>query len=197
MATAKAAKLDSTTFIRNLTLSTSLVSLGGEVTYWPGLRDVENAPEPFDNVASGYTTEHREATPAREVTPLIRLSGEGPPARRFQVLQQWEGLVTRISGDWFEADLRDLMNASNPMEVAEFPFAAISPDDKPLISPGCVFYWVIGYETRSGGQITHSSEIRVRRAPLWTQRKLEALKASARELFTLEGEDGEEADRTE
>jgi hypothetical protein len=64
----------------------------------------------------------------------------------------------------------------------------VSSDDRPLICPGCVFYWIIGYETRSSGQITNSSEIRVRRAPLWTQRQIDAAKAQVSDLFTLEGE---------
>jgi hypothetical protein len=116
-------------------------------------------------------------------------------ARRFQILQQWECVVTRIDGEWFEADLHDLTQSNTPLEVAEFPLAEVVPDDKPLIRPGCVFYWIIGIETRRGGQITNSSEIRVRRAPLWTSKKIAALKTRAGELFTLEVESGEAARR--
>jgi hypothetical protein len=212
---------DSTTAFHNpIPLSSSEVATAGEeATYWPGLREIETRPDQqvdsetvgatgwsnlleseshtnaWDNPRASSAAVSGAVPPVPEVTPLIRLRTQTAPARQFRVLQQWEGVVTRIDGDWFEADLRDLTAPNNPMEIAEFPFAEISPADKPLIRPGCVFYWVIGYETRSGGQITNTSEIRVRRAPQWTQRKLDELKARARELFTLESEDGAKAAR--
>ena len=99
------------------------------------------------------------------------------------MLQQWEGVVTRVEGDGFEAELHDLTDSSNPPEFAELPLAEISEADKPLLMPGCVFYWIIGYETRSGGQITRVSEIRVRRMPRWSKKSLETVKEKGRELF--------------
>jgi hypothetical protein len=199
MATKPAADSDSTSaFHTPVRLGSSASATeGAEATYWPGLRGPTGGVDLLPTPEVTTTTSRLAESSTPEVTPLIHLSRRGMPHRRFQVLQQWEGVVTRIAGDWFEADLRDLMNPKNPMEVAELPFAEISPADKHLIGPGCVFYWVIGYETRAGGQISRMSEIRVRRAPRWTRRKLDALKTRARELFTLEGEDGEEAGRPE
>jgi hypothetical protein len=182
--------------------SSAATTGGEETTYWPSLSPDPIYPTLLGNREDRPTTEYQgenpsmheefplfhlgvKRSPVREVTPYFHLGNKPTHARKFQLLQQYECVVTRVDGTWFEADLRDLKAPNSPMEIAEFPLAEVSPADRPLIGPGCVFYWVIGYETLHRGQITHSSEIRVRRAPLWTQRKVDAAKARARELYTL------------
>src|SRR4051812_15284841 len=121
MATKTAADPDSTIGFRtpDRQSSTAAATEVGETTYWPGLRESGDGADPFANPGMGSNTEHLPESPRPKVTPLIRLTRQRMPDRRFQVKEQFEGVVTRIDGEWFEADLRDLQNPDSPMEVAE------------------------------------------------------------------------------
>ncbi len=118
-----------------------------------------------------------------QVAPLIRLPTGHGPIRRFKVLQQFEGVVTELSDDSLIAELIDLTDKSKRREVAEIPLSEISPADQPLVEPGCVFYWIMGYETTTGGQQSRVSEIRFRRSPRWSPNEIEAIKKEGQELF--------------
>lgn len=131
-------------------------------------------------------------TPPDELkAPLVRLDGRDQNRpRRFKVLQQWEGVVVETGDDFFVADLLDLTDTTKAREIAEIPLAEISEDDQELLSPGCVFYWIIGYETSRGGQKSRVSEIRVRRNPKWTKNEIEAIREKGKALFRqFAGED--------
>ncbi len=128
------------------------------------------------------STEHAQDT-KRDIGTLIRLLPPSPPQRRFDILQQWEGVVTDIDSDAVWAELRDLTEFANPAEVAELPLIEFPKADQPLIKPGSVFYWSMGYETSPGGQIRRVSEIRLRRTPEWSQHALDRMKAKARNLL--------------
>jgi hypothetical protein len=108
--------------------------------------------------------------PMPTVTPLVPMRTAS--ARRFEVLQQWEGVIKEVGGDYILADLRDLTDPHAPMEEAEIYLDEISPADLPLLREGGVFYWTIGRERRKGGQICRVSEIRLRRLPKWSRRLL-------------------------
>lgn len=136
------------------------------------------------------STEHGSTSKLRDVSPPVRVPRRHAAHRQFKVLQQWEGVVTRVDGDAFEAEIHDLTNPSKPPEFVELPFAEISDVDKPLVAPGCVFYWIIGYETKSG-QISNVSEIRVRRMPRWSQRDIESIKLKGQELFQRFAQNGQ------
>jgi hypothetical protein len=97
------------------------------------------------------------------------------------ILQTWEGVVVSRVGEEFEATLRDLTDRSAPAEAATFPVSEVSPDDRRLIEPGAVFYWFLGQELSSFGQLKRISTIRFRRLPMWTdaQRRRAAEKSQA------------------
>jgi hypothetical protein len=118
-----------------------------------------------------------------EVAPLIRFARERAPIRRFEILQQWEGIVTELSHETFWADLIDLTNAKTAHETIEIPYVEIPLSDRELLLPGCVFYWSIGYETSPGGQIRRVSEIRTKRNPVWTEATLQKTRTAAKELY--------------
>ena len=120
----------------------------------------------------------------KEISPLIRLSTGHTRQRRFEVLQQWEGVVTELSGENVWADLKDLTDRSNPDEVIELPIDEFSPEDRDVLGIGSIFYWAIGYEARSGGQRSRVSEIRVSRVPRWSKREVAALEQKAEKLMT-------------
>jgi hypothetical protein len=145
-------------------------------------------------VRSGYIStsplevNQKRATPTEKpqgeeisVDPLIRLPGHSP-LRRFRVLQQWEGVINEVRTHSFSADLIDLTDHSKPREIVEIPIEEISAEDQQLLKPGGVFYWILGYELRPGGQKCRVSEIRVRRNPIWTQRRLDLAKARGEAL---------------
>lgn len=121
--------------------------------------------------------------PDLEIDPLIKLTGGQGTIRRFNVLQQFECVVTEILEDGVIAELFDLTDPSRPNEIAEIPLSDIPSADHSLLTEGCVFYWILGFETSVGGQRNRVSEIRVRRTPKWSENEIEAIKAKGEELF--------------
>lgn len=119
--------------------------------------------------------------PLRRVVEVGAVSNR---PRKLSLLQQWEGVVSEISGDYFWADLKDLSGLSKNSEVVELPLSDISEKDKDILKVGSVFYWSIGYEKKEYGQITRISEIRVKRAPKWTTRMLDQAGEEAERLLT-------------
>jgi hypothetical protein len=118
-----------------------------------------------------------------KVRPLVRFSTMQPPVRKFEVLQQFEGIVTGIEKDTVWADLHDLTDPANPIEVVEIPLREFSQADALLLRPGSAFYWIMGYDTSPGGTITRASEIRVRRTAQWSRRSISEIKAKAHEMY--------------
>jgi len=145
----------------------------------------------FQNLQNGDETTLSNANSAaetisveeKEISPLIRFSTGHIRQRRFEVLQQWEGVVTELSAENVWADLKDLTDRSNPDEVIELPIDEFSPEDRDVLGIGSIFYWAIGYEARSGGQRSRISEIRVSRMPRWSKREIAALKQKAEKLM--------------
>jgi hypothetical protein len=127
------------------------------------------------------TTQTQESK--NEVSPLIRLSRGEVSQRRFKVLQQWEGIVDSLGSDSLTADLIDLTDREKPREIVEIPMVEFADADQHLLFPGCVFYWIIGYEISLGGGKSRVSEIRVRRNPEWSQNALDSIKARGKELY--------------
>lgn len=111
------------------------------------------------------TAEHvLETGPTKR--PTIGTDGQPISTRRSgtaQVLQRWEGEVTEVEGSLFSARLWDLSDGEE--EMAEFPLDEVSEDDKALLAPGAMFYWLIGYATERNGQKTRFSRIVLRRVP--------------------------------
>jgi len=114
---------------------------------------------------------------------LIRRPLKAGPRRRFEVLQQFEGVVSEVAEDAFWADVYDLTEPSRPREVHELPLREIPQADRDLLVPGGVFYWCIGYERSPGGQIRRVSEMRLRRTPKWSAHTLERAKSRAADLL--------------
>jgi hypothetical protein len=120
---------------------------------------------------------------APEVSELKRIKHTTMIPRRFTVLQHWEGVVTEVCSDSFWAELRDLTEFGNPSDLVEIPLSDISDNDKPLVEPGSMFYWNIGYEKSNYGQISRVSEIRLRRTPVWTKSMLKRVDQGAENLL--------------
>jgi hypothetical protein len=104
-----------------------------------------------------------------------------PRQNFFTSLQAWEGIVMEVMADAFLARLIDVTDTGTD-EEAIFPIDEISEDDKPLVKPGAIFYWDIGYHTSYSGQRTRIPLIRFRRLPAWTQREIDAAKQEAERI---------------
>lgn len=124
--------------------------------------------------------------------PVVRRA----PKRREHVVvhQQWEGYVESVSTSGFRALLVDTSGGEDSEERTEIDLDEVSDFDRPLIEPGAVFYWSVGYRVRTSGQREGMSVIRFRRLPTWTEEELDDARAAANEAMALFGWDGETPD---
>ena len=120
---------------------------------------------------------------------VVRLPPQPRERDRFQVLQKWEGTVTEINGSEFRASLRDLLNDSQPDEEMKLLVDEVSESDLPLLRPGGVFYWSIGYRVNRLGGRERVSAFRFRRLPVWTKRDLDDVAQEGSALWEFFGLD--------
>ena len=148
------------------------------------------APRP-DDLASARTAignpHDVPAVPRREAGPQIPLVGRAPtpprPDFEHELLQLWEGNVIDVGAATFRAELRDLTCPANARERAVFSNREVSAGDLPLLAPGAVFYWSIGYEKQlTTGQTRKVSLIRMQRLPSWSRRELDEARREAAEM---------------
>lgn len=121
----------------------------------------------------------------RRVATLARIRAAPPawaPRERFLVLQKWEGTVTSVFGDGFTAVMRDLTDPGRPDEEMTLPIEEVADPDRPLMVPGAVFYWAIGYRIDLSGRRERVSGLRFRRLPVWTASDLREVRRKADEL---------------
>jgi hypothetical protein len=110
---------------------------------------------------------------------------------QFTCMQKWRGVVLQVREDCFLARLEDIKSTEDD-EEAEILLQEISEEDFPLLKPGSVFYWNIGYHTDPAGQRKRSSLIRFRRIPVWTIKEIEEAKNKAgqyKNVFGLKSAD--------
>lgn len=100
----------------------------------------------------------------------------------FRLLQLWEGRVTHVSKDEFIAIISDRTDPSLNDEQVTLSIEEVTEDDVPLIKPGAVFYWSIGYADHPGRPRVRESRIRFRRLPGWTKTELDRAKETANNL---------------
>ncbi|HTZ94964.1 MAG TPA: hypothetical protein VMB18_01110 [Terriglobales bacterium] len=117
-----------------------------------------------------------QAQSAALATPTVMLDPRRPKLTKgngytLQIRQLWEGTVTRLHSDGFEARLSDKTNPNNPDEQAlfDFEYVEVSDDDQRLLRPGSVFYWTVGTERTPAGQVKNVSNVEFRYYPAWTQ----------------------------
>lgn len=117
--------------------------------------------------------------------PVVRRT----PKRREHVVvhQQWEGYVESVADSGFQALLVDITGGADTEERTEIDFDEVSEFDRPLIEPGAVFYWSLGYRVRTSGQREGMSVIRFRRLPTWTDEELCEARAAAEETMAVFG----------
>lgn len=131
------------------------------------------------NVAeSGMETRLPQTQDGRPLRSLERLLEQSynrlmplPPAPAgkefFRVIQKWEGYVIEVTQDSFWARLTVLTGEEGDQN-AEILISAVDEEDLPLVEPGAIFYWSIGYREDEKARVAQDSIIRFRRLPAWT-----------------------------
>lgn len=132
--------------------------------------------------APAATGQSNGESPQR-ILPLVALPPSPRLVDRFVCLQRWEGYVLEVGSDAFLARLVDLTRGGTE-EEAEILIEELDPSDHPLLEPGAVFYWSIGYLERPSGR-QRSSVIRFRRLPAWTRGELLVARDRASEYRDL------------
>jgi hypothetical protein len=77
----------------------------------------------------------------------------------FVTEQRWQGYVATIEGDQFQAVVYDTSEEVELEEVVEFDRAEVAELMRPLIIPGAIFFWDIGFQIEPSGQRLRQSII--------------------------------------
>ncbi|MDS4040444.1 MAG: hypothetical protein RKP20_04630 [Candidatus Competibacter sp.] len=107
---------------------------------------------------------------------------------KFTALQKWEGFVLEVSEENFTARLVDLKNKGIE-EEAEIYITEVTEEDRPLLKPGAIFYWSIGYLDHYSGQRFNTGMIRFRRLPGFSRQEIDLARKKAQEIRRLFGWD--------
>jgi hypothetical protein len=110
------------------------------------------------------------------------------PRSWTQIKQQWEGTVLENDETIILASLRII--GGDERLRAEIPFEEVPDADHPLVVPGAVFYWSIGYQVEPTGQKTSISDIRFRRVPAWRESDIARLRKAGEELHAALVDEG-------
>ncbi len=152
--------------------------------------DNSTSEKPSDEQAS-IDSRYRDLP---DVPRVVVPPRHAPPSTRYIPLQEWEGVVTGVDGDDFEATLADRTDPTNPSEQAEFSRDDLAWDeDMQLVTPGAIFDMSVGYEIRMigycPGQRQKVCRLRFRRIPGWSKRDIEKIERKAAEFESAFGND--------
>jgi hypothetical protein len=115
--------------------------------------------------------------------PFLAPSFNAVESRTYsKSVQKWQGFVTEISEDTFQADLIDL-TAGGTKETGEFSKVQVRDEDLSLLKIGAAFYWFVGV-TVQNSQAKSESVIRFQRLIKWTENNFDSAADRAKLLFT-------------
>lgn len=114
----------------------------------------------------------------------------GQRATRETLAHHWECTVESVGRETFSATLRSLLKPGDTEKEAELPLDDVNADDRELLAPGAIFYWIVGSERTPKGTVTRFSRIKFRRLPGWTKRDLARVEEEAARLFAMFGGGG-------
>ena len=96
-------------------------------------------------------------------SPLVRLPSVKQSRWKVRVLARWTGRVEYVEDTTFAARISDANAPENPDEMVEMDISEVSSSDVPLLQPGAMFYWSIGYRDTEDGQRERVSTLRFAR----------------------------------
>jgi len=147
---------------------------------WRGKGTSGNGGDAFDDENDSLTVQ-----PALKEEILVRRPKPSALRSRFLLLQQWEGCVLEVGQDSFLSVVYDQTNPENSPEEVRLLIDDIPPAELPLLAPGAVFYWSIGYNDMSNGQRLRSSVISFRRLPAWGEKDISRIKKRSAQLASF------------
>lgn len=100
-----------------------------------------------------------------------------------EIIQQWSGVVERVSGQDVVVVLQDLTDTTMPDERVTLDIREFDSNDSELLRPGAMFFWYMGYRQGRKSTKQRFSLFRFRRLPNWTQRELDLARSKAKEMF--------------
>jgi hypothetical protein len=111
-----------------------------------------------------------------------------PPADNrmigFVTEQRWQGYVTAIDGDKFHAVVYDTSpEYKDEVEEAEFEREEVAELMRPLIVPGAIFFWDIGFQVEPSGQRLRQSIVSFPMIPVDTKEQWLQARARAKARF--------------
>jgi len=136
-----------------------------------------------EQTESYYTNGDSSAAQLKLNDLLFTVPPESEIKEFFRAIQKWEGFVLDVGSDTFRARLVSIVG-EGPDQEAEIYLEEVDPDDRPLLQPGAVFYWTIGYLDRPSGRL-RAAILRFRRLPAWSETELNAARNEAKKLASL------------
>lgn len=115
----------------------------------------------------------RTNDPSNGAFSIVPPSCSPIPTSTLQPKQEWEGRVTAIREDEFDARLLDLTAGDEvDRESATFGLEEVGDEDRAIMRVGSLFRWIIGYERTVGGTRRSVSQIVFLDPPRLTERDL-------------------------
>lgn len=106
----------------------------------------------------------------------------------FVTEQRWQGYVTSVEGDKFFAVVYDTSpEYKDEVEEVELEREEVADLMRPLIVPGAVFFWDIGFQVEPSGQRLRQSIISFPMIPVHTQEDIRQARARAKARFQALG----------
>lgn len=131
----------------------------------------------IDSDTSSITAQRLEVR-SRQPPPLQR------ERERFEVLDNWEGVVKAVEGDFFFASMR---HTNSEIERAEDEFEVhidnVARGDRELVRIGAIFYLTVGIRHPRGEGPQKTTQLIFRRMPRWSSRDIARAEAAATELW--------------
>lgn len=105
-------------------------------------------------------------------------------AAGFEVVRNWEGVVTAVDHSVFYGAVRDTSDIVQvPEDELEIEFDSVAEGDRDLVREGAVFYFTVGNRRVRGGSREISTRIVFRRMPRWSLRDIERAESATTDLY--------------
>lgn len=111
----------------------------------------EEAPSYVDEPKSDEGTVRLALSAVELKRQQWRQGWVGQRRPRFQLLEEWIGRVEEVRQTEFRAVLVTRAEPDD-RDYADIEIEEVSPNERHLVRPGAIFYWVIGYRDEAYGQ---------------------------------------------
>ncbi len=139
------------------------------------------------SVGADKYTDYNAVEPQRKVrsiSPNYDRDTFTKNSEHFNLLKNWEGVVTAIEEDTFFASMR-LTDSENRLAEDEFEidFDNVPEGDRGLVCEGAIFYLTVGKLYLPGEGPQKVTRIIFRRMPRWSASDIERAEAAAEDLW--------------